>query len=168
MYRAQPSVRIIFGTALPHINTLSSSRYVFRVFGPLTTDLIIAPQKIQIIILAANFDEVKAALIDWLATHTPEWAFVKIDNKGWYLGMFLGPAASSMELSKTLAKWEARFGDISRAMDSPFAAVHSYNIHAHPILTYKAQSVFIPPTFPQQRSSVRLVPPQPPALCLGL
>ena len=58
------------GTALPHYNVLSSVRYVFRVFAPLT-GLVIAAVKTQTLILAENFEELRGIIQTWIGENIP-------------------------------------------------------------------------------------------------
>ena len=76
---------------------------------------------------------------NYLNDHLPQWANVRIQDRGEYLGFGVGPKIKEKVWSKPKAKWDSRARRVSAAKLAPSLGVQQYNARAVPTMSYVAQ-----------------------------
>ena len=81
----------------------------------------------------------------WLVQHIAEWAELRIEPKGKYLGFWMGPSVTAAEnFTAPLSKFKSRVGEIVRSLMAPEAACRQFNTRAVTVTAYVAQIAEMP------------------------
>jgi len=81
----------------------------------------------------------KQTIKRFLSEHLPQWADVRIQESGEYLGFWIGTSIKEKVWSKPEAKWDTRARNIAAAKLAPSIGVHQYNLRAVTTMGYVAQ-----------------------------
>eukprot|EP00973_Karenia_brevis_P009234 1253076-Karenia_brevis.AAC.1 len=84
-----------------------------------------------------------STLRDFLVSRITPWADFNITACAEYLGIWLGPAASTRQWTSQNSKFLSKVRDISDAQVAPSLAVKAYNSKTATVLSYPSQ--FLPP-----------------------
>ena len=104
------------------------------------------PRKGAIILSTARRPESRNIVKEWLSEAIPHWSEFKIGFTAKYLGIWLGPRASTENWLSQLATYKARCADIGSASPGAAIAAALYRTRAFPVLQYVAQLLNLPTT----------------------
>jgi len=112
-------------------------------------------KKCVIIPLGGPFsDALKQKIKHFLTEHLPQWASVRIQDSGEYLGFQIGTSIKDKLWRKPEAKWDTRARSIAAAKLAPSIGVQQYNMRAVTTMGYVAQLHPLPASSTKSEKSV--------------
>ena len=132
------------GASLRALRHLALLAPIFQLAKKLA-GLSLKPSKCVLIPLAPLTLTLETKIRQWLEETIPTWMTFRIQNKGKYLGFFLGPEANSAQWNGPLEKYTSRVDAIYASHAAISISSYSYNTRAVPVVSYVAQLVTPPP-----------------------
>ena len=127
------------GAALSSVRGLNILKPIFDL-ALRTAGLKLKPSKCVIVPLHSACDEAcQRSVHAWIADHIPCWSCFKIEGTAKYLGVWMGPAAATMQWKSQLAKLVDRACCVASMGLAASAAIPLCNLRAVPVVGYLAQ-----------------------------
>ena len=124
------------------VESISTLRKVAKIFDVIKkiSNLGLKIKKCVLVPLGGPLTEdLLAKVKNFLNDHVPQWANVRIQDSGEYLGFWVGPKIKEKVWSKAEAKWDSRARSIAAAKLAPSLGVEQYNSRAVSTMGYVAQ-----------------------------
>ena len=106
----------------------------------LATGLTLKPSKcVAILVGTACTEENIHTLRNWLNINIPEWKHFKVETRGKYLGVYIGPELGGVNWEAPIAKATMRANDINASKPPLEWAARQYTTRVLPVLGYVGQ-----------------------------